>query len=428
MHRVVGLVLCGSMLLLSSVTVATANGKVALQQQAAVTNSCRVSTAWCVPAAPAPKIVAKPKPKKKPRPKRNDYVKNQLLLLYDNSKPADFAAGIIKKYHLQEKSTSELASIRKAMILATTNGQDPLDLMESINKQQRQIAANTNNLFFAAATRRSKNDYPLALTGIESAHKYTKGRGIRIGMIDTPIDITHRSLTNSQVQRVELVPAGNARNQQHGTEVAGVMISQNPRIGIAPEAELVSVSAFQANPKRPQQRSSTGSLVAKALDIIIRQKVDVLNLSFAGGQDRLVDNMVRKALSRGIVVVASAGNGGPRAKAAFPAAIPGVIAVTAIDRGERIFSGANRGPYIDLSAPGVDILTTSPRGAFNVSTGTSLATAHVTGVVALLMSMNRNYRRDLLQRTAVDLGKRGRDNDFGYGLVNLDRALKTFGR
>ncbi len=314
------------------------------------------------------------------------------------------------------------------MILALTNGQDPLELVDAINKKQKEIAANTNNLFFTAATQRDTNDYPLALTGIKAAHKYTKGRGVRIGMIDTPIDINHRSLASSRVQRMELVPPGTPKNQQHGTEVAGIMISQNPRIGIAPEATLLSVSAFQANPKNPNQRSSTGSLVARALDTIIREKVDVLNLSFAGGQDRLVDNMIRKAVSQGIVVVASAGNNGPRARPAYPAAIDGVIAVTAIDRGERLFQRANRGPYIDLAAPGVDILTTAPRGSFNVSTGTSLATAHVTGVVALLMSMNRSFRQDLLQRTAVDLGARGRDNDFGYGLVNVNRALNALGR
>lgn len=422
MRRIISLVLCSGTLLFSTVATAADTGKKGTAQKLAAVPSCYVSDAWCVPSP------AKPQKKQKPLPTRNDYVKNQLLLLYDNRKPANFADQILKKYHLQEKSSSELGSIRKAMILASTNGQDPLELVDSINKQQKEIAANANNLFFTAATSSRADGYPLALTGIKEAHKYTRGQGVRIGMIDTPIDINHRSLTNSRVQRMELVPAGNSRNQQHGTEVAGVMISQNPRIGIAPEAKLLSVSAFQANPKRPQQRSSTGSLVAKALDIIIRERVDVLNLSFAGRRDRLVDNMIRKAVSSGIVVVASAGNGGPSAQPAYPAAIPGVIAVTAVDAGERLFRGANRGKYIELAAPGVDILTTSPRGSFNVSTGTSLATAHVTGVVALLMSMKRGFRRDLLQKTAVDLGQRGRDVEFGYGLVNVNRALNALGR
>lgn len=437
MQKVIGFCLFGSLLsALPAVSGVMASNNVSSSQQhhASTPVSCQISDAWCIPAAAKPKKLVlppppPPPPKKKPRPKRNDYVKNQLLLLYDMNKPADFAAEIIKKYHLQERSNSELGSIRKAMILATTNGQDPLDLVDAINKRQKEIAANANNLFFTAATRRrTKNDYPLVLTGIKAAHKYTKGEGVRIGMIDTPIDINHRSLRSSRVRRMELVPPGTPKNQQHGTEVAGIMVSQNPRIGIAPEAELVSVSAFQANPKNPDQRSSTGSLVAKALDIIIREKVDVLNLSFAGGKDRLVDNMVVKAIQSGIVVVASAGNNGPGARAAYPAAINNVLAVTAIDRGEKLFPRANRGKYIDLAAPGVEILTTAPRGSFSVSTGTSLATAHVTGVVALLMSVQRGFRRDLLQRTAVDLGASGHDAEFGHGLVDLNQALSELGR
>ncbi|MEZ5476631.1 MAG: S8 family serine peptidase [Thiolinea sp.] len=354
-----------------------------------------------------------------------------MLLLYDSNKPSNFAQGLLQKYHLQEKSNSELNSIKRALIIAGTNGQDPLALVSAINRQQKAIEANENNLFFTAALNEGGGDqgYPLALTGIESAHRYTRGAGIKIGMIDTPIDILHRSLDNAKVQRFELVAPGTPNNQQHGTEVAGVLISKNPRIGIAPDASLFAVSAFSLNPDNPKQRISNAALVARALDVCIEQGVDILNLSFAGGQDRLVDEMIERAVQKGIVVVASAGNGGPRAKPAYPAANPQVIAVTAVDRRENLFGLANRGAYIDLAAPGVDILTTSPRGSFNVATGTSLATAHVTGVIALLMSMNKQrFRPDLLESTAIDLGQKGRDNDFGYGLVNVNRALQALQR
>ncbi len=243
-------------------------------------------------------------------------------------------------------------------------------------------------------------------------------------MIDTAIDMNHRSLNNSHVQSFQLVPGNTRRYQQHGTEVAGVIISQNPRIGVAPEATLLAVSAF-TNDAKTGQLTSNAKLVAQALDLCIRQKADILNLSFAGGQDPLVDKVIRKAVANGMVVVASAGNNGPGASPVYPAAIPDVIAVTAVDQAERIFDQANRGSYIDLAAPGVDILTTSPRGSFNLSTGTSLATAHVTGVVALLMSMNRKgFRPSVLEKTAIDLGRSGRDTDFGYGLVNVEKALQ----
>ena len=245
-------------------------------------------------------------------------------------------------------------------------------------------------------------------------------------MIDTPIDIDHESL-RSAIDRVDLVPPGDERNRLHGTEVAGIMISRNPRIGIAPEAKLVAVSAFSTSPQNPDERRSNSGLVARALEIVMKKGVNVLNLSFAGKPDPVVDQLVQAAVQRGITVVASAGNNGPGAPPAYPAALPGVIAVTAVDKGERLFSGANRGEYIELAAPGVGILTTAPRGAFHVSSGTSLATAHVSGAIALLKSLNPGFTPDVFNRTAIDLGTPGRDNDYGYGLININRAMGIIG-
>jgi len=242
--------------------------------------------------------------------------------------------------------------------------------------------------------------------------------------VDTPIDILHRSLDNSKVRRIELIPAGDANNQKHGTAIAGVLISQNPRIGIAPEASLYAVSAFSTDTQNPSERSSTAGLVAKAIDLCIQEKVDILNLSFAGKSDPLVNRLVQKAVANNIIVVASAGNGGPKAEPAYPAAYDNVLAVTAVDEQESIFGRANRGTYIDLAAPGVNIFTTSPAGTFDLASGTSMATAHVTGLIALLLAMNKqSVTPALLEQTAVDLGIQGRDNDYGYGLVNVDRAL-----
>lgn len=384
------------------------NNSTAKQQPA----SCQSSSLWCVEAAQ--------------RPRRTDYVKDELLLSYDAGKAGNFAEPILRKYNLQEKGSSKLYSIGQTLITAGTNGQDPFDLVGEIRQKEKDVEADTNNLFFTTATTQKgrRKNYPLALTGIEAAHRYTKGKGVKICMIDTAIDVNHRSLSNSHVQNFQLIPGNSKDNQQHGTEVAGVIISQNSRIGVAPEATLLAVSTFTDDPATGH-RTSNAQLVAQALDLCIRQKVDILNLSFAGGQDSLVDKMIRKAISGGIVVVASAGNNGPGASPAYPAAIPEVIAVTAVDQAENIFGQANRGSYIDLAAPGVDILTTSPRGSFNLASGTSLATAHVSGVIALLMSVNRQgFRPSVLEKTAVDLGRSGRDTDFGYGLVNIEKALQ----
>lgn len=358
-----------------------------------------------------------------------DYEKNEMLLTYDSGKPSDTADGILKKYKLRAKRSDNLGSINTTMITAATNGQDPYDLVHAIKKNEKEVDASTSSFFTTANIAGGDVPaYPLGMTGVMTARNRTAGAGVVIGMIDTPIDVDYTDSLHSPIERIDLVGAGDERNRLHGTEVAGVMISKNPRIGIAPDAKLIAISAFSTNPANPDERRSNAGLVARALEIAMNQGVDVLNLSFAGGSDPVVDKLVQAAVQRGIVVVASAGNSGPGAQPAYPAALPGVIAVTAVDRGEKVFGQANRGDYIDLAAPGVGILTTAPRGTFHVASGTSLATAHASGVIALLMSLNRQgFNPNLLNNTAIDLGSPGRDNDYGYGLINAERALGSNG-
>ena len=364
--------------------------------------------------------------------KRVDYEADDLLLTYDADKSADVADAVLKKYKLRAKRTDQLTFIKRNMVTAATNGQDPVDLVAAIKKHEKEVDASTNNFFTTASVVDSATGgviYPMGMTGVPVARSRTRGNGVVIGMIDTPIDIDYNDSLHASIERIDLVAAGDANNRLHGTEVAGVMVSQNPRIGIAPEAKLIAISAFSTAMSSGGERRSNSGLVARALEIALKQNIDVLNLSFAGPSDPLVDQLVQAAVQKGIVVVASAGNGGPGAQPAYPAALPGVIAVTAVDKGETIFGRANRGDYIDLSAPGVGILTTAPGGTFHVSSGTSLATAHVSGVIALIMSLQRQgFQPELLNRTAVDLGQPGRDNDYGYGLISVARALSAIGQ
>src|SRR5262249_17813707 len=128
--------------------------------------------------------------------------------------------------------------------------------------------------------------------------------------------------------------------------------------------------------------------LARGLDLAITKKAAVVNMSLggpAGVEDPLLKRMVEEAESRNALVVAAAGNGGPKAKPGFPAAISGVIAVTAVDSKEQIFPSATQGDFVDLAAPGVEILTTSPGGGVLISSGTSLATAFVSGAAALAL-------------------------------------------
>jgi subtilisin family serine protease len=150
-------------------------------------------------------------------------------------------------------------------------------------------------------------------------------------------------------------------------------------------------------------------------------------MSFAGPSDPRLREALAKANKKGMVLVAAAGNAGPNSPPLFPAADPNVIAVTATNADDGLFAGANRGNYIAVAAPGVDIFAPAPDGAYQFTTGTSVAAAEVSGVAALLIERNPSLTpaevRKILMDTAKDLGPKGRDRDFGAGLVNALKAL-----
>src|SRR5262249_2022866 len=174
--------------------------------------------------------------------------------------------------------------------------------------------------------------------------------------------------------------------------------------------------------------SSTMNII-KGLDYAIQRGARIVNMSFAGPRDPALAQMLQIAREKGILVIAAAGNNGPKSSPLYPGADLNVIAVTATDESDRLFNNANQGKYITVAAPGVDILVPAPNGSLQFTTGTSVATANVSGVAALLIarkpSLTPEEIRAILVRTAKHLGPRGINPQFGAGLVDPLRALEV---
>ena len=375
-----------------------------------------------------PNAPAKKKPKViPPPPKRNDFVKDELLLIYDFGMDVESVKAITKKYNLIRKDGMAIKSVRKSVVIADTQGQDVLELKDKINKAQKAFEAATNNFFIPAASRKSKLGYPLEQTGIGRARTISRGKGVLIGMVDTPVDLSHSALRGSSIEQISLVDPQTIESKYHGTSIAGVLVSKHPQIGVAPDAKLLSVSAFSSRPGHPNALRGKSTDIVKAIEKCIERKVDILNLSFTGGRDTFVATIVKQAIKQGITVVAAGGNQGHVNSSVYPAVINGVVGVTAIDRLQRRYPKADMGRFIDIAAPGVDILTLAPQGKYQRSTGTSMAAAHLSGVMALLKEYQRDYSPSQLNQTAIDLGRRGRDIEYGNGLVNASAALRQLG-
>lgn len=242
----------------------------------------------------------------------------------------------------------------------------------------------------------------------------------RIGMVDTGLNADHAALSDARI-RVHRIDTGAAPSDLlHGTAVASLLVgdtdSRSP--GLIPGAELVAVDAFQKTAR--DQRADAFALI-EALDYLSAQDVRIVNLSLAGPPNTALARQIADMAAADMLLIAAAGNGGPRAAPAYPAAYDQVLAVTAVDRRGQVYRRANRGDHIDLAAPGVNVWTAASISGARTKTGTSYAAPFVTAAAALIWqrdpSLSAAQLRDMLRNAARDLGPDGRDAIFGAGLI-----------
>jgi hypothetical protein len=244
----------------------------------------------------------------------------------------------------------------------------------------------------------------------------------RLGMIDTGINTDHPALADRNL-RVHQIDLGtrDAAGRQHGTAIAAMLVgSVEGRVpGLLPDATLIAVEAFH---KRGTSEQADAFSVAGALDLLLSEDVGVINMSFSGPANAVLERMVALAADRGVGLVAAAGNGGPGAKPVYPAAWPQVIAVTAVDANERVYRQANQGPYVALAAPGVNIWTAASISGGRLQTGTSYAAPFVTAALAVerlrAPTMSVADVTTHLFACARDLGEAGFDPIFGHGILS----------
>ncbi|TIW64410.1 MAG: peptidase S8, partial [Mesorhizobium sp.] len=248
--------------------------------------------------------------------------------------------------------------------------------------------------------------------------KAASGENVRVAVIDTGIDDTNPALSGVIADQFDAMPNVPVEKRDHGTSIDGLIAGVGALKGMAPGAKIYHARAFEGG-------KSTMDVILSALDWAAEQDVRIINMSFVGPKNDLLGIACRNARSLGIVLVAAAGNNGPKAPYGYPAAFVGVIAVTATDAKDGLMPQANRGAYVFISAPGVEMVAPSGAGS-DVVTGTSFAAAIVSGAIANLIHVAPDRSADEIEKaladTARDLGPKGRDNDFGYGLLDTKAA------
>ena len=274
--------------------------------------------------------------------------------------------------------------------------------------------------------------YGPELTGALKLHPTTGGSGQLIAVIDTGMDVDHPELAGRIYGKPINVTEYEWSADSHGTAVAGIIAANANNdlgiYGVAPNAQILAIKACQPKTEGGMSARCRTSALIKAIDIAITQDAKIINMSLSGPPDKLLAQYVSLAVQQGRLIVAGAGNGGPQAKPGFPAALSGVLAVTAVDAANNLYEQATQGDYIDVAAPGVDIVSPVPGGQYPSLSGTSMAAAHATGIAALLLelvpSLDAQGIAQLLKNNVRDLGMMGRDNRFGTGLLDACRAAE----
>ena len=379
-------------------------------------------------------------------------VPRQILILIDQDQPPSLAAELASAYRLQRIRSEPLSLLgARAELMRVRQGHSQEAVLALLQRDTRVRSAQPNQQYLRGAgdapislelaeadrlprePRDNRNlqpsipQYAVRKLDLPDAHQLALGRNVAIAVIDSAVDARHPDLRGAVARSFNAVGRPDAAPDYHGTAVAGIIRAHGLVQGAAPEAEILSVRAFRANGEADGPTTTTQILIS-AVDWAVRNGARVLNMSFIGTHDPALQQILNAANGKGVTVVAAAGNGGPTAPPVYPAAYPDVIAVTAVDEKDQRYQYANRGSYIALAAPGVDILAPIERGGYAYVSGTSFAAAYVSAIAALLLerdpSLDPKSILELLATGAEDLGPAGRDDDFGAGRVNAYSSLK----
>lgn len=262
-----------------------------------------------------------------------------------------------------------------------------------------------------------------------------RGTGIRVAVMDTGVDYTHPDLWANYRGGYDFVnnDSDPRDDQGHGTHVSGTiaaLIDGAGVVGVAPEVDLYAVKVLSSS------GSGAWSSIISGLDWCVANGMQVVNLSLGSSTDpgTTVKAAFDNAYASGLVVVASAGNSGAGADTVgYPAHYDSVIAVGSTTSSDTLSSFSSTGSTVEVAAPGSSIYSTLNGGGWGTMSGTSMASPHATGVMALILAAgiedaDGNGRRNdearwVLQSTCLDLGTTGRDNSFGFGLIDAEAAV-----
>jgi subtilisin family serine protease len=356
-------------------------------------------------------------------------VRNELVAEIDAALSSADADALARRHGLERIASENFSLIGSTIGLFRIVDRRPLDTVRrefaadgsvrSVQLNFRYFLQNQQN----TSTEGDPAQYAVAQLRLPQAHALVRGMNVTIAVIDSGIDVRHPELANSVADSFDALGSKEGPHV-HGTGIAGAIVAHARLMGSAPEARLLAIRAFGAGSRGAE---STSYVILKGLNYAAEHGAQIINMSFAGPKDPLIERGIAATAAKGILMVAAAGNAGAKSPPLYPAANPNVIAVSGTDAQEKLFAASNRGNHIAIAAPAADIFLPAPDEKYQIASGTSFSAAYVSGVVALILerspALKPNDVRAILTKTARDLGAPGRDDLFGAGEADAFAAV-----
>ncbi len=326
-------------------------------------------------------------------------------------------------YDLKRKETLEGLDVY-LLTFDCPPGIDPYVASEELERLQPQSTVEANHKYtlqMSELGRQSFQPREYANTLIQWPEDGCDGL-LKVGSIDGQVDIDVASLKSAKIQlRNFLPPKKISSNTRHGTAVAQLLVG---------EGRLRNTELFAGVVVSEDEEGNAYSGVRpilRALDWMIKSDVDIVNISLAGPYNRTLEVGIEQATRKGLIIVAAVGNDGVSAAPKYPAALNNVIAATAVDHKKNIYQNAVQGQHVDIAAPGVDVFVGDETQGRYIS-GTSIAAPFVVAKIASDKQF-KNLKsakkiRKVLAQTSQDLGEKGHDRVFGYGLIGTNKHCK----
>ena len=354
----------------------------------------------------------------------------EVLQEFEAGTSAQYIAELARALQLTLLARQSFTLTGRTLLLFRIDGtgsvQDTLRLVQA--RYGRALAGQANFIYkFGQAQPPAPSDsaaqYVVPKLHLLEAHRITNGDDVLVAVIDSKIDGSHPDLAGVIADEYDAL-GGPAPAHMHGTGMAGAIAAHAKLVGVAPKVKLLAVRAFSGTADGAQ---GTTFNILKGLDWAASKNARIVNMSFAGPPDPMFRDMLAKAHARGIVLIAAVGNAGPRSPPLYPAADPDVIGVTATDAEDRLLPQANRGPQVAVAAPGVQVLEPAPDAAYQVTTGTSVAAAHASGVAALLLARDPKLTPDQVRSRLIKSARpiAGNKRDVGAGVIDALAAVDS---